>query len=354
MNFQYSIKQFATNGLSQNNYISISLILFLSLIYTSLVNAQSDSTQNNWIISKSAHHSILQNFHTYDTNYIKNLSSKYTFVVENSNWLDFYHIESKNNNAITLQSDLNYNLGFSLGYKSLLAGYSFSLTNIISDKAVSNRRWELFFSNNLLSFNMQFVNNRGQTNVTSYEDNDGLYELHIPFDNLQTKIFETDLYYFFNKHHYSNMAAYSKNYIITQIKSAGSIIFGISFARQQIFFDFTTLSQSELVPISSLPDTLKIDYTNYALNMGYGYNYVFSTKWLTNITVIPSIGINNVNENTEYQLSFNTKIMTALVYNTPRYFGAISCRYYINRYFADTYLLTNSIGSFILSFGWRF
>ncbi|MFT3738687.1 MAG: DUF4421 domain-containing protein [Breznakibacter sp.] len=310
-------------------------------------------TRSNMVVSVNKW--IDKTFGTYDTAFVKKSSNRYVGIVRSSNWLDFYHFNFGNDAAIAFRSDLCYNLGFSVGYKSILLGYSISLTDAFSNRSVGSRKLDFHVSTNRFSVDLYHVSNKGQTNLSSYKSSDGQQNLRQPFDGLSTKTLTLDVYYYFNKYRYSSSAAYSRGYTNQQVKSAGSFITGLSYSSQNIFFDFTELSAEN--PSLQIPQlgVQRIRYDSYCVNVGYGYNWLFSKAWLANVTVIPAVGVNVHHDKAdEGNLSVNAKTKAALVYNAPRYFMGITCHYYSNWYFSDQYTLENSIGSFDILFGLRF
>jgi hypothetical protein len=335
------------------------LIFLIALLYPNRAISQTEPTKvrEGWVVSTAKW--VDNALYSSDTGYVKIIPCKYMVMITNPNWLDFYSFEMRNKTNILLQSDLCYNLGFNLGYKSISLGYSFNLTDVFTGKPVRNKEWDFQISSSRFSVDLYYMNNNGQTNISGYKDSTGIHTISEPFDGLKIKSFEADIYYYFNSYRYSNAAAYSNVYMNQQIKSAGSFITGISYAMHDVFFDFTKLSiEKQFLYIEEL-GTQRILYRSYCLNLGYGYNLAFSKRWLANLTCVPAVGVNVYQKNSttpspNNQFSLNSKMKAALVYNKPNYFVGLSCYYYSNWYFTDNYTLINSMGTFNVFFGLRF
>jgi len=203
---------------------------------------------------------------------------------------------------------------------------------------------------------MFYFNNRGKTRIFEFDSANISMNLDLPFDNLYTKIFGVDLYYFFNHKRYSNSAAYTDSHTYSQHKSAGSLIAGISFTSHDLFFDFSELSNDDRFSALHDLETQNNSYNTYCISFGYGYNFIFSKKWLINLTLIPSIGIkidkDKSNENEHFTMRNKGKL--ALIYNLNRCFMGINCQYNSNWYYAKDYSISNSLGTFNLLYGVRF
>lgn len=258
-----------------------------------------------------------------------------------------------------MQSELYYNAGFILGYKFLLLGYSVNLNETFSGEKVKSQELDLHVNCSCLSIDVYYTDNQGATSITEFKGIKNIKNKSISFDGLTMKTLDGDINYYFNNKEYANSAAYSRGYFKKQKKSAGSFIAGLSYARHRIYFDFTDLPEDTVFSSLKVLDDKSILYNSYCLNIGYGYNLVFSKKWLANLTIIPSAGINSYKKKMSEDIpnnifSMNTKVKAALVYNMSDYFLGFSALFSSNWFFADNYTLVNSFGNFNISYGMRF
>ena len=318
---------------------------------------QTDSEKVNRHLLYSANKWIDKAFNKFDTTYVKRLPNKFVLVLKSSNWLDSYDVLIDEKSALELRSDLSYNIGLTFGYKFLLFNYAVNLSNNFAGQTVGSEEWDLHLNLNYLGINLYSFSNNGNTNISSIRGSNFSNRVNESFSGLNTQSFWADAYYYFNKRRYSNSAAYSNNHRIQQHKSAGSFIAGFSYSKQQLYFDFNQLPEKkQFVDLKELGEQFN-KYNSYTISVGYGYNWVFSKRWLTNLSFIPSFGINDYHENSSSEgdnFSMNTKVMGALVYNKPRYFWGVSSQYYTNWYFSDSYTLSSSLGTFNVSYGFRF
>lgn len=297
-----------------------------------------------------------QIFNAHDTTFIKKVSFDYRASIINSNWLDLYSV--RNDNAeIGLQSDLSYNLGASLGYKMFQLSYLVNLNNLISD--TKKKRTELGFNiaTNLASVEVYFYNNKGLSNVVSYESDSISLDLNTPLKEMSTQVFGFDAYYYFNNKKYSNSAAYTNSYNYNQLKSAGSLITGFSFADQSFSFDFSELEDNDQFSGINGLDLQENAFTTYFLTIGYGYNFAFSQKWLLNLTLLPSVGLKtdkNQQHQENLQYSMRNKMKMAVVYNFSKFYTGLNCQYSANFDFSDAPGTSSSLGIFNIVSGFRF
>ena len=170
-----------------------------------------------------------------------------------------------------------------------------------------------------------------------------------PFDGVQMGMTRISLYYIPNYKHYSHQAAFSQTH--RQLISAGSMIFGVSYAHNRCTIDWSKLTEM----VNSINNTdqyknvvLSGNQKNdeFALTCGYGYNWVFAKNWLLGLEITGSLGYLNqhvdaeMKENTSFlenidaqirkNIAFDGTTRLALVYNSgPIYTGMQSvCFYY--------------------------
>jgi len=88
--------------------------LLIALIYPviiySQINCKTDKTDNKQTPSDY----INKIFNSYDTSYIKKVSTDFVIIIKSLNWMDTYQL-SKTDINLNLKSDLCYNLGLSAG-----------------------------------------------------------------------------------------------------------------------------------------------------------------------------------------------------------------------------------------------
>ena len=77
-------------------------------------------------------------------------------------------------------------------------------------------------------------------------------------------------YWIFNYKKFSYPAAYSQS--TNQRKSAGSLMAGFSYSQHNISFDYEKLPGEVRVQLHDALLFKKVKYSDYSINVGYGYN----------------------------------------------------------------------------------
>ena len=159
--------------------------------------------------------------------------------------------------------------------------------------------------------------------VKSYYDSP---RYNIPFHGIDNTTWGIDAYYFFNHKRYSEAASF--NYSRIQKKSQGSFYTGLSIYTQKLNFDFNNIPK---VLRDELPrewnNYYNINTHNYAIRVGYGYNWVFAPKWVLGVSESPVIGlrkgfVTTADSNTSFSLYNRMKL--GVVWNSGRFFfGAV-------------------------------
>ena len=282
---------------------------------------------------------------SYDTSYIKKKPVDFIIVLKSVNYLDSYYVMTDNQTKLNLQSDLCYNAGVSLGYKIFLLDYSYNLSNFLFPNSVKSSNMNLNIPTNFLNVELSYFINKGKTNLVGYQAPDTSFSAKYTFEGLNSKVLSVDVFYFVNHKRYANNSAYSKTFGYKQQKNAGSFIIGVSYTRQNLFFDFSQL------PINyslSLP-IFRGMYSSYSVHMGYGYNFVFHKYWLANLSVITATGVKENETTNVSDFNFSLKLKMAIAYNRPLFFAGVNCDYTTNYN-----VITNSLGNFNIYVGYRF
>ena len=127
--------------------------------------------------------------------------------------------------------------------------------------------------------------------------------------------------------------------------------------------DFKHLPPSMVNDIPEFPDNYNLNYKDYAIMGGYGYNYVMPHNWLYNVTILPSIGYkktimtntdtgHNSDANSNISLNYSGKM--SLTYNHRSLFVSALVNFEGGFYFDDNYMFFNNKGSASAIVGVRF
>ena len=183
---------------------------------------------------------------------------------------------------------------------------------------------------------------------------------------MHTHTLAVNAYYVFNYRHFSYPAAFSLSTV--QLRSAGSWLLGARYDNQALHFDaqkteafFKTIS-----PQAQLNEALRIDkikYRQFAVSLGYAYNWVPWRGWLLCASAAPALGYkyqrgeNFLDANTAPQhreLSVRLHLPAGLVRTNGIYYAGLSTVSYLYDYRLDNFRLLNSIHYIQLYVGFNF
>ncbi|HPH63569.1 MAG TPA: DUF4421 family protein [Paludibacteraceae bacterium] len=258
-------------------------------------------------------------FYDQDTNYVKLIPREISVKLTNTNWLDFYNVNSDQYSSLQMRSDVVSGLSLSVGYSIFSLSYSVGLNSYFSDKVYDCSRFDFNMCWNKFSIEFGTYRNESQRNLFSY-DNDA-FDDEVVCSGLKMKMYKGRFLYYFNNKRYSNDASYSDFYRLQQIRSTGSFIAGASYSYHDMSLDAHLLYPYIVVP----QITSDFKYSDYALNVGYGYNFVFAKRWLLNLTDVPEVGYKYViNPDKGSHVAINNTLKLVLLYNRDRCFSGLS------------------------------
>lgn len=295
-------------------------------------------------------------FNSYNPDYVVGTGHRWKARMVNENWTDSYALRFKNTPLhMRMLSDLNVNLGAYIQYMAVSVGYSLDLNTIFGGKKTDHARFETNFNCALFNFDLYYYHNSG-TYIRQFMGYNNNKLMRSDFPGVSANNFGVSIYYFLNNKKYSQGAAY--NFSKFQKRSAGSWMFGFQYSNLDIKMDFNQLAP-ELKPLYTFPsDILHLHYYSYCALFGYGYNWVWHPKWLFNITVMPSIGVNHCSEDSSErsgrQLALNIHGRTSLTYNHRALFTSIIGKITGNWYTSKNLSLFNAVEYFSVNVGFRF
>ena len=131
----------------------------------------------------------------------------------------------------------------------------------------------------------------------------------------------------FNYMHYAHSAGYGLSKI--QRKSSGSFILGFQYSKQEANLDASMFpSQLKHIVPEHFPDELRFHFKDYAISLGYAYNWVFHRNWLFNITAAPALGLKTIKEfpldDKKSHITTNFRGRIALVYMKGKFFYGLN------------------------------
>lgn len=199
------------------------------------------------------------------------------------------------------QPTSSQSLGAWVGYRGYGLGYSFS----ISRSKGSN--WSIGATGANYGINLRkrsFSTNELSASIWGYDDY-GPMEMSEsiktwqPID-VKTAIF--DAYYMLNGKHFSYAAAYDQS--VNQIRSAGSLMFGIMWYQTSIDYS----ARQNALFIQLIGDIGRVKIHEGSIGAGYAYNWVPVKNVLVNITAMPMITLYSRSKSYLYDSNYDVFI----------------------------------------------
>lgn len=353
------------------------LVTLLWLLLTPLITtAQTDSIEvkeknrNVFTIVRDLVVGYLDHY-DYDTAYIRPPKFYYTLMMQESANFEQYTLRSlgEERQVLRFAPDHSHRLGAYFGWHGLFLGASVNTDELFSKRKPSNKKTEYFFNLYGNKVGADFFY-RCTGNDFKIRHTDGFFDKNkekdfngTDFNGLKVRSMGFNVYYVFNHKHFSYPAAYSQTTV--QKISRGTLVGGISWSQHHLDFNHHLLP----APICSvLSDDLKfkqVKYTDFNLNFGYAFNWVFADNWLLAVALTPAIAykasritIESSTYNQRYHnINFDFITRAGLVYNNQRFFAGASTVAHVYQYYQKNFALTNNFGILNiyagLNFGYR-
>lgn len=301
-------------------------------------------------------------FNSYDSTYVEGSGKLFNVKTRVEAWTDNYNFRFDNGYRMEMLSKPTTSLGFYLTYMAVSVGYDLNFGTLFNGSSESRKKFNFQFNCSLFAADCYWITNDVGTTIKRIGTPSHSQKVDIPFSGIDTRLWGVDLYYFFNHKHYSQAAAFAYSKI--QRKSSGSLYAGLSFWGQDYKFDFSEFAD-EFAP--GKPESWGYHYQvknkNYALKIGYAYNWVFHRGWLLGISEAPTFGIRTGIINTDtpdptpkrttFALSNRARLSIIYNYNKRWFFGFVGNADTGLVYDKEHTLITNNLNGEI-SVGYRF
>ena len=297
-----------------------------------------------------------------DTSYITPQLYEFTAQLELSNWHDFYHMRSSvTKNSMDIQSHYSTILGGYIYWSIFGYGYQINLSDVGVRTGENNGTGlrQTFVINTGRFLAEYYTFNSGKTAKITHVSGMDLSGMDTRFTGLNSWCTSLTIDYIFNHRHYSWPAAFGENAV--QRKSCGSFKMGFSYNHQRI-----TLNRSELpTEMASKMDTTllfnNVEYTDFAISLGYGYNWVPKRNCLVAISLLPAIGYrkSKIEESKSKKFTLDnisTDLVTrmSIFWNNTRNFAGVVAEIHTYSYREKSFGLTNNYGSLKFICGMNF
>lgn len=369
--------------------LRVLIVLILAFLTYRIANAQSEvekcATTNRLLTdsinttpaernrfinsSKKLYFKAIDWFNATDTAYI--LPNKYnlTLMLEQSILFEHYRLGISGhdgNQILGFAPKVNTKLGLYFGWRWIFLGYSFDLSSLLK-KEREKSRTEMTFNLYSAKFGLDLYyrksgNDFKITSCKNFELSDDYIGTN--FSGFQSSIKGLNAYYIFKSKKYSYPAAYSQS--TNQKKSCGSFMAGFAYSQHKLTFDQSKLPQEIQEQINSSSSFRKLNYTDYNLSFGYGYNWVFAKNCLLNISLSPAIGYKKARINDMWDIedfswakwvkdiNFDLITRAGITWNNTKYYVGATFILHTYDYRKDKFSMTNSFGSLKIYAGFNF
>ena len=297
-------------------------------------------------------------FNSYDTAYVYSYPKKWKVMLKaNTKW-NLYHVNARDEGdpSMFFNTEPRTQAGFRISFMAVGFEYMPDIDNLVSGKAIDHRLTRFTFTCSRVIAELYYNKSTGMSRINKFGDYNQGHFINEKFDGLMSSTLGLDAFYVFNHKKYAHAAAYcfSKN----QLRSAGSFILGVQYADQDMSLDLARLPE-DIKPYNPWGDQMfRIHHYDYAVNVGYGYNWVFHRNWLFNIMATPSIGlrhtvINDV-DNARNTMACNLRGRMALVRNCGNFFYGMNATF--NGFFSwsNKFTIYNQNNDVTIAAGLRF
>lgn len=272
----------------------------------------------------------------YDSSYVKGFGRKLKVSVKGNCWFDNYDCRIDDTQLRFYSSSTN-SVGAYVSIIGISVGYQLGFDQIRGVRPRS-KKFNIGFTCARFSLEYYRIINSGDMDVTiDFGDNDKVRLNDFP--GIVRRSWGIDAYYYFNNKHYASSAAYSNS--LRQLRSAGSLFAGLSVSHQSFSADPKRLPAEvfgEGTEVSDEEETL-FNYTDYSVNVGYGYNWVLGRHFLLNATMLIYTGVKYAHAKSQTDggntfWAINGKPRIGIAYNSDRFFASLQGN--INSHFFNT------------------
>ncbi len=298
-----------------------------------------------------------------DTNYITPQLYEFTTKAELSYWHDFYQITSSTTGKrMTIESGNPLILGGYIYWSIFGYGYSVCIEDIgkrHGDRRGTGRRNSFTINTARLVAEIYTFKSGKDAKITHITDVNLNKDDDNTFAGLSSRCVGVNAEYIFNHKRYSWPAAFGENAV--QRKSAGSWKLGFSYSHQQIDLNHEVLPEHLKPEIDPTLLFRNVDYKDFAVSIGYGYNWAFRRNCLFAFSIQPAIGYrrSNITRENETNSIFNkvsTDLITraSLYWNNTKYFTGLQFEFHTYSYRERNFGLTNTYGTLKFIVGFNF
>ncbi|MBR6282915.1 MAG: DUF4421 domain-containing protein [Muribaculaceae bacterium] len=298
-----------------------------------------------------------RNFNQFDTAYVASNGSRWKFHLKYNGLVAAYHVyEDESEQSMFLNSDLASSIGFRVQFLCFGFEYVPDIDNLVRGRVLDHRKTRFSFTNSRISLDAYYIKSHGITHIHRFANYNNRRYFSLPFDGMSRSVLGIDAFYFFNYKRYAHSAAY--NYSKIQRRSAGSFLLGMQYSKQEMTFDMAKLP-AELREHLSDSAGFKLNYTmkDYAINVGYAYNWVPKRNWLINVMASPSVGFKRAEgtnlEDRKNHLGINFRGRLGVAHYNGKFYYGVNGSFNTYLFFTRAYILDTTILDFNIVVGFQ-
>lgn len=294
---------------------------------------------------------------SYDSAYVKSVGKKWKIQLRYNGMIGTYHGKIRDGDLLYfINSRLVNYAGLRVQFLIFGLEYMPDIDNLLSGRPIMHRATRFSINCNRLFAELYYIKNVGTVSIRRFGDYNNGRSFKLSFDGMDRRVLGFDAFYIFNHQHYAHSAAYGISKL--QLRSAGSFILGIQYSKQECDFD-TSLLPDGLKPYTpQIANNLNFLMKDYAINIGYGYNWVFHRNWLFNITATPSLGLKRIkspnDKDYSYHIATNFRGRISLVHNRNHFYYGLYGTINGNWFNSTKYLLYVNVFDINAIAGFRF
>lgn len=318
----------------------------------------------------------IKKFNAIDTVYIAPNKYNLAFMLERSYWYENVRLggntaESRQSIAFSPNPDMK--VGIYFGWRWLFLGYTFDLNDVLgkNEKKKNKKEFALSIYSSKFGVDLYYRKTGSNFKIRSYQGfdipNEQRRDPNRDFDGLQCRIKGIDAYWIFNYKRFSYPAVYSQS--TNQKRSTGSLMAGFSYSLHHYLFDPSRLPYLMRLQLNEAMHIGEIKYSNYSLNFGYGYNWVFAKHCAANLSLLPAIGYKKskifagkqgADEPSLLNFKWLKKVnldligRAGIVWNDSKHFVGASVVTHTYNYRKESFTLTNSFATLRIYAGFNF
>lgn len=267
-------------------------------------------------------------FNGYDSTYVQGSGYRLNIKTKVDSWMDIYDFRFTDHYKLALDTRPSTSMGLWLTYMAVSVGYDINVSKFFNATKGARKRWAFQFNCALFGAEFFVIDNNVDMTISNIGYPGQMKKVNIDFDGFHSESWGVNLYYFFNHKHYSQAAAF--HYSKIQVKSSGSLYAGFAYWDQKYDMDFTRVFEQLGYNLPADWDNhYRVSNKNYALKIGYAYNWVFHKGWCAAISEAPMIGVRSgyINYPDQRKTSFalSNRLKASLIYNHNKrwFFGIV-------------------------------